>query len=395
MFAALIKLEGSMYLSHLTMKNFRNYEDIELDLSPGLTIFRGANAQGKSNLLEAIYLLALTKSVRAHNERDVIRFEAAEQTPYTRIIGTALQKNNQQVEVRIDMAIAPRQVASTNGTYQKRIRVNGLPKPASQAVGAIAAVLFSADDLSLITGPPSYRRRYLDVLLSQADKDYVKTLQRYLQVMTQRNQLLKRIREGQAGQDELGFWNDELSQQGARIIERRRIAVVALAPQASESYNAMAPEDGQLDLTYEPSIERAGTHQEVAAYILEKLATVKNREIQMAQTLVGPHRDELRTKIGGVDVSQYGSRGQIRSVALSLRLAEADYLTKTLGEEPVLLLDDVLSELDDARQLKVLQAACTAEQALVTMVDGERQPSELQEATATFRIQAGTLVQEG
>ncbi|MEE2656550.1 MAG: DNA replication/repair protein RecF [Chloroflexota bacterium] len=384
-----------MYLSHLTMKNFRNYADIELDLSPGLTIFRGANAQGKSNLLEAIYLLALTKSARAHNERDVIRFEAAEQTPYTRIIGTALQKNNQQVEVRIDMAIAPRQDASTSGMYQKRIRVNGLPKPASQAVGAIAAVLFSADDLSLITGPPSSRRRYMDVLLSQVDKDYIKTLQRYLQVMAQRNQLLKRIREGQAGQGELGFWNDELSQQGARITERRRIAVVALAPQVSESYNAMASEDGQLELSYVPSVEHAGTLQEVAAYISDKLATVKNREIQMAQTLVGPHRDELRTKIGGVDVSQYGSRGQIRSVALSLRLAEADYLTKTLGEEPVLLLDDVLSELDDARQLKVLQAACTAEQALVTMVDGERQPSELQEATATFRIQAGTLVQEG
>ena len=212
--------------------------------------------------------------------------------------------------------------------------------------------------------------------------------------MAQRNQLLKRIREGQAGQGELGFWNDELSQQGARITERRRIAVVALAPQVSESYNAMAPEDGQLELTYEPSIERAGTLQEVAAYISDKLATVKNREIQMAQTLVGPHRDELRTRIGGVDVSQYGSRGQIRSVALSLRLAEADYLKRTLGEEPILLLDDVLSELDDARQLRVLQAACSAEQALVTMVDGERQPSELQEATATFRIQAGTLIQD-
>ena len=382
-----------MYLSHLNMKNFRNYADIELDLSPGLTIFRGANAQGKSNLLEAIYLLALTKSIRAHNERDVIRFEAGERTPYTRIVGTALQKNRQQVEVQIDMAIAPRQVGSTNGMYQKRIRVNGVPKPASRSVGAIAAVLFSADDLSLITGPPSYRRRYMDVLLSQVDKDYIKTLQRYLQVMTQRNQLLKRIREGQAGQDELGFWNDELCLQGAQITERRRMAVVALAPQASESYNAMASGDERLEITYEPSIEQTGSHQEVAAYISDKLATVKNREIQMAQTLLGPHRDELRITIGGMDVSQFGSRGQIRSVALSLRLAEADYLTRILGEEPILLLDDVLSELDNVRQLRVLQAACNAEQALVTMVDGERHPSELQQVTANFWIQAGTLIQ--
>jgi DNA replication and repair protein RecF len=115
----------------------------------------------------------------------------------------------------------------------------------------------------------------------------------------------------------------------------------------------------------------------------------------MAQTLVGPHRDELRTTIGGVDVSQYGSRGQIRTVALSLRLAEAGYLTQTLGEEPILLLDDVLSELDEARQLRVLEAACAAEQALVTMVDGERQPSKLKEAIATFWIEAGTVTQEG
>ena len=381
-----------MYLSNLTLKNFRNYADIELDLSPGLTIFRGANAQGKSNLLEAIYLLALTKSTRAHNERDVIRFEAADRTPYTRIIGTALQKNGQQIEVRIDMAIAPGQAESTNGMYQKRIRVNGVPKPASQSVGAIAAVLFSADDLSLVTGPPSNRRRYMDVLLSQVDKDYIKTLQRYLKVMTQRNQLLKRIREGQAEQDELEFWNNELSQHGARITERRRMAVIALAPQATESYNAMASEEGQLELIYEPSIEQAGTHQEIAAYISNKLATVKTREIQMAQTLLGPHRDELRTTIGGLDVSQYGSRGQIRSVALSLRLAEAEYLTKALGEEPILLLDDVLSELDNARQLRVLQAACSAEQALVTMVDSERQPPELEQEAVTFRIQAGTMI---
>ena len=381
-----------MYLSHLSMKNIRNYADINLDLGPGLTIFRGANAQGKSNLLEAIYLLALTKSTRAHNERDVIRFEAAERAPYTRIIGTGLQKNGQQVEVRIDMAIAPKQPELTNGMYQKRIRINGVPKPASQSVGAIAAVLFSADALSLITGPPSNRRRYMDVLLSQVDKDYIKTLQRYLKVMTQRNQLLKRIREGQARQDELEFWDKELTQHGARITERRRMAVIALAPQASESYNDMSSEEGQLELTYEPSIEQTGTHHEVAAYISDKLAKVKTREIQLAQTLLGPHRDELRATIGGVDVSQYGSRGQIRSVALSLRLAEADYLTKTLGEEPILLLDDVLSELDDARQLRGLQAACNAEQALVTMVDGERKPPELQQAAVTFWIQAGTLL---
>jgi DNA replication and repair protein RecF len=384
-----------MHLSHLSLKNFRNYTDTELDLSPGLSVFRGANAQGKSNLLEAIYLLALTKSTRAENERDVIRFEAAEETPYTRLIGVAQRKDGQQVEVQVDMAIAPGQAGSPNGVYQKRIRVNGLPKPAAQVVGSIPAVLFSADDLTLISGSPANRRRYMDVLLSQVDREYIKVLQRYQKVMTQRNQLLKRIREGQAGQDELTFWNDELSKQGARITERRRTAMEVLAPLASDAYASMAAEDGELVGTYEPSIDQTGTPEEVATYISERLAAARTREIQMAQTLVGPHRDELRTTIGGVDVSQYGSRGQIRTVALSLRLAEAGYLTQTLGEEPILLLDDVFSELDEARQLRVLEAACAAEQALVTMVDGERQPSKLKEAIATFWIEAGTVTQEG
>lgn len=384
-----------MHLSHLSLKNFRNYADTELDLSPGLSVFRGGNAQGKSNLLEAIYLLALTKSTRAENERDVIRFEAAEETPYTRLIGIAQRKDGRQVEVQVDMAIAPGQPGSPNGVYQKRIRVNGLPKPAAQVVGTIAAVLFSADDLSLISGSPANRRRYMDVLLSQVDREYLKVLQRYQKVMTQRNHLLKRIREGLAGQDELTFWNDELSQQGARITERRRTAMESLASLASDAYASMAAEDGELVVTYEPSIDQTGTPEEVAAYISTRLATVRTREIQMAQTLVGPHRDELRTTIGGVDVSQYGSRGQIRTVALSLRLAEAGYLTQTLGEEPILLLDDVLSELDEARQLRVLEAACGAEQALMTMVDGERHPSELKEAVATFWIEAGAITQVG
>ena len=384
-----------MHLSYLSLKNFRNYADTELDLSPGLSIFRGANAQGKSNLLEAIYLLALTKSTRAENERDVIRFEAAQETPYTRLIGTAKKKTGQQVDVQIDMGIAPGQVGTTNGVYQKRIRVNGLPKPAVQAVGAIAAVLFSAEDLSLISGSPSNRRRYMDVLLSQVDREYIKVLQRYQKVMTQRNQLLKRIREGQAGQDELIFWDDELNQHGASITERRRIAMAALAPMASAAYASMAAEDGELVVTYESSIKHQGTLEEVAAYIAERFASVRSREIQMAQTLVGPHRDELRTTVGGVNVSQYGSRGQIRTVALSLRLAEAGYLTEILGEEPILLLDDVLSELDEARRVKVLEAACNAEQALITMVDGERQADELQDAVATFWIEAGTVTPEG
>ena len=179
--------QATMHLTHLALKNFRNYAGTELTLGPGLTVFRGGNAQGKSNLLEAVAMLALTKSTRAEQERDVIRFASLEETPYTRVSGTAERRGGATVEVQVDMALAPGERGAL--IFQKRLRVDGVPKPAGQAVGAIAAVLFSAEDLSIVTGSPANRRRYLDVLLSQADRGYLRALQQYQRVITQRNQL--------------------------------------------------------------------------------------------------------------------------------------------------------------------------------------------------------------
>ena len=193
-----------MHLTHLSLKNFRNYADTELALGPGLTVFRGANAQGKSNLLEAVILLSLTKSTRAEHERDVIRLASLAEVPYTRVSGTAQRHSGEQVEVQVDMALAPGERDAT--VFQKRIRVDGVPRAAGQAVGAIAAVPFSAEDLGIVTGSPANRRRFLDVLLSQANRDYLRTLQRYQRVITQRNQLLRRIREGLAHPPELDYW---------------------------------------------------------------------------------------------------------------------------------------------------------------------------------------------
>ena len=221
-----------MHLTHLALKNFRNYAGTELTLGPGLTVFRGGNAQGKSNLLEAVAMLALTKSTRAEQERDVIRFASLEETPYTRVSGTAQRQGGATVEVQVDMALAPGERGAL--VFQKSLRVDGVPKPAGQAVGAIAAVLFSADDLTIVTGAPANRRRYLDVLLSQADRGYLRALQQYQRVITQRNQLLRRIREGLARTPELGYWDGELCRLGAQVTVRRRDAVDALAPESAD-----------------------------------------------------------------------------------------------------------------------------------------------------------------
>ena len=222
--------QATMHLTRLALKNFRNYAGTELTLGPGLTVFRGGNAQGKSNLLEAVAMLALTKSTRAEQERDVIRFASLEETPYTRVSGTAARRGGATVEVQVDMALAPGDRGAL--VFQKRLRVDGVPKPAGQAVGAIAAVLFSAEDLTIVTGSPANRRRYLDVLLSQADRGYLRALQQYQRVITQRNQLLRRIREGLARTPELAYWDGELCRLGAQVTVRRREAVDALARRA-------------------------------------------------------------------------------------------------------------------------------------------------------------------
>ena len=381
-----------MHLTHLALKNFRNYAEAGLTLGPGLTVFRGANAQGKSNLLEAVAMLALTKSTRAEQERDVVRLASLDDTPYTRVSGTAARRDGQAVEIQIDMALAPGDRG--NLVFQKRVRVDGVPKSAGQAVGVVAAVLFSADDLDIVTGSPANRRRYLDVLLSQANRGYLRALQGYQRVMTQRNQLLRRIREGLARVPELDYWDGELCRLGAQVTVWRREAAAALAPLSAEAYRAMAPDDGPFAVVYAPSIDHEGPVEAATAHAASMLAERREREVHMGQSLVGPHRDDLLLTVGGLDVGQFGSRGQVRTAALSMRLAEAGHLRSLLGEEPVLLLDDVLSELDGQRRQHVLEAACRAEQSLVTVVEGEEPPG-LHEAVATYTVEAGTLRREG
>lgn len=380
-----------MYLTRLTLRNFRNFREMDLDLPPGLSLFSGANAQGKTSLLEAVYTLALTRSHRAENERDVIRLAALEEVAYTRVLGAVRRRDGGETRVQIDMALNPAG-SGPGGTFQKRIRVDGNPRTATDAIGSIAAVHFSVEDLGLVTGPPAGHRRYLDILLSQMDRPYLRALQRYQKILAQRNSLMRRIREGQAGMDELPFWDGELCGLGARIVVERRRAVDALAPRAAEAHARLAPDGGSLDLQYHPTMDPEGEEPEpLAERLAGRLRELRPREVQLGQTLVGPHRDDLAFLVGGVDVGRYGSRGQVRTVALALRLAEARFLADALGDEPILLLDDVLSELDGARQREVLRAALAAEQALLTVVDTTRYPEGTGRMAASFRVEGGSV----
>ena len=355
-----------MYISHLRLTNFRNFAGLSLELPPGLVVLSGANAQGKTNLLEAAYLLAIAKSYRTNVERELITW-ASQKTPETAgaagieqtFVDGEVERRDDKVRVIVGLRAESSQGAG-GFLVNKRIKVNGVSTPASGLVGWVNAVLFTASDIELVHGSPSQRRRFLDILLSQVDRGYLRTLQRYQRVLTQRNHLLRLIREGRASGEELSFWNRELVGEGVSLIDHRSDAIDRLAPLTAHAYRALSKGE-ELSLKFRPSLSSAQFEQ--------SLVERRNEEIRAGMTLAGPHRDDLEIQLNSMPAGTYSSRGQARSIALGLRLAEAVFLKERRGDEPVLLLDDVLSELDSYRRQSVLEEAAGYQQALVTTAE--------------------------
>jgi DNA replication and repair protein RecF len=393
-----------MYISQLHLRNYRNYRRLDLDLPRGPFLFFGANAQGKTNLLESIHLTATTRVLRAGTEAEVIRWGAAEEEtpPVARVVARVERRSGR---VQVEVSVVGRNglpAAGPEGEVRhatKRLRVNGVPKRASQVVGQVAAVLFSSDDLMLIGGPPALRRRYLDVLLSQVEPSYLQALQRYGRVLQQRNHLLKRLLEGLGRTDELAFWDDALIREGSVLVAGRAKAVEALSRLALESQARLSGGAETLEITYEPRLEPDGASEplpsaevpDAADALAEHLRRSRRREIRAGMSLVGPHRDDVRFVLNGHEAGPYASRGQKRSIALSLRLAEAGYLEAHLGEKPVLLLDDVLSELDEPRRRAVLAAINGADQAMITTTDLDVFGEEFLAGATLYRVEAGQV----
>jgi len=366
------------YLSRLRLTNFRNLTHLDLGLSPGVTVYYGPNAQGKTTLLEAVYLLCIARSFRAENEREVVSFEAANAGEQALVDGT-VEKNGQRLRVIIGYQPTQRSSPSSsqegNGlayNVRKEIRVNRLKHTAGELIGQMNAVLFSAADIELVQGPPSGRRRFLDILLSQSDPLYLKGLQRYHRVVQQRNQLLRLLREKRADADELAFWDDELVREGAWITWRRHEAMRQLTPACVRQHEDLSGPEENLEVEYRPSVRLAGDVSEVEDNFREALAAASHRERARPVTAVGPHRDDFNLTIDGADMGVFASRGQARTLALTLRLAEAEFLESTRGEGPVVLFDDALSEMDSSRRHRLLEKATRYEQVLITTTDLEQ-----------------------
>jgi DNA replication and repair protein RecF len=375
-----------MLLKHLALINFRNYARLVLDLPPGAILLRGDNAQGKTNLLEAIFFLATTRSIFTRAERQVINWQALEHEslPYARLEGHAQRKT---ITFQIDITLLP----DESGQIHKEMRLNGVKKRALDLVGQLNVVLFLPEDIDLVTGPPSSRRRYLDITLCQTNPSYCRALSQYNHALTQRNALLKQLAERRRGDDQLAFWDEQLAEYGAGLIVSRRGAITELDHLGRERYRMLSGNHETLRLCYAPSFDpenrplvdyqrplledlwpAASTSlpvSEVAQAFMLRLRRMRHEDIMRGMTAAGPHRDDMHFLVDGVDMTLYGSRGQQRSTALALKLAEMDLMSQVTGETPVLLLDDVMSELDSGRRARVMAAVESVQQMILTTTD--------------------------
>lgn len=382
-----------MRLKRIQLIDYRNFRRVDAEFPRDTGIFIGDNAQGKSNLFEAIYLLATMRGIRAETDVQLIRRELLDDVmPAARIVA---EVETIAGPLKLEVAIVARPGAH-GPVATKTVRVNGAPRRLSAAVGQLTAVLFSADDLEMIVGSPSLRRRDLDVTLAQVDGQYSAARQRFERVLVQRNHLLKRIREGQAQSSELEFWNDELIRDGGLILQRRAAALAELDVLAAAQHATLAPGEA-LGVHYRPKLEDSSldltdvTTEDAAELYGAALERGAGRDIAAGMTLQGPHRDDVAFMLNALPAAGYASRAQQRTIALSLRLAQTQLLLARRGDAPILLLDDVLSEMDAARRRSVLAAIGRIDQMLVTGTDWDRFPSELVSNAALFAVEDGAV----
>jgi DNA replication and repair protein RecF len=413
-----------MRVERLRLTDFRNYHDLELTLPSGLVVFTGRNAQGKSNLLEAVMLVATSRSFRTNSEREAVRWGAL--SHFARVDATVARRADElHVEVIIaDTGLriegtpprpepAPGLPQPPAAPFRKRIRINGTPRRALDLIGKVTVVVFSPADLDLVTGAPAERRRFLDMTLCQVNSAYCRTLSQYQKIVTQRAALLRRIRDGEESPHALGYWDEQLARLAAPIMLARAAFLSGAEPAAARVYAALAHDEAApdadvddstapdapaepaepLQLVYRPSYEGplTGDEEAVAAAIRARLGELRRREVAQGVNVLGPHRDDLAFLAGGVDLSTYGSRGQQRSVALALKLAELDYIERQTGDQPILLLDDVLSELDTQRRADLLHAVHDLDQVLLTTTDAASVPADALAHAHIYRVRGGAV----
>ena len=334
-----------MRIQKISLENFRNYEkiDLEFDDSSNINLFLGDNAQGKTNFLEAITVLSLAKSFRTSDHKSLIGWEKE----YSRIKGTALKSQN---EITMEFFVG---TLTGQRLLKKSLKKNEIPVPVKDFIGEINIVLFHPEDLNMLYLSPSLRRKYLNTLLSQIDPEYFECLVNYNRILKQRNKLLALIGDGKAKSNELSSWDQSLAENGLYIYKKRVEFVKFLNGKLSENYKKISDSQNNIKVKYQASIDM--DEPSVENYLI-LLDLARDADLRYRQTEKGIHRDDLLFYFDNHHISEFASRGEMRTLLIALKLAEIEFIESVSGEKPVLLLDDVFSELDKSRQNYLLNA---------------------------------------
>jgi DNA replication and repair protein RecF len=398
-----------MYLTYLSLTNFRNYVRLDVDIPRGPILLHGANAQGKTSLLEAIYFLATFTSFHASSDRQLVNFLAARESKAEAFIVAEFYKGEHKFRLGVGFYLEKNH-ANNHTRLRKEIVLDGDKCRVSEAMGYFNSVLFLPQMMQVIEGPPELRRRYLNLALGQVYPRYAATLSDYARALSQRNALLKQLNERRGDESLLEPWDLQLASSGAQLIFARINAIQELERLAKPIHRELTPSGEVLRLDYAPSYDPLTkpqdqyslglkTHVSRTAFTAEQIMQgfqtelVKRRkeEIQRGVTTIGPHRDEMYFKVDEVDLGEYGSRGQVRTAMLALKLAEVEWMQERTGQLPVLLLDEVLAELDAGRRNDLLSRLAVSDQSFLTTADLDMFSQDFLKGATLWQVADGLI----
>jgi len=397
-----------MYLTHLSLTNFRSFARLDLDVPRRVVLLVGSNAQGKTSVLEAIYFLAAFTSFQTHVDRQLVNLVAAKEAL---AVGRLVAEYTRgPVSHRLEARLILEPTGANSQRLRKEILLDGVKRPLADVIGHFNAVLFVPQMIQILDGGPEERRRYLNLALAQTAPGYARLISEYSQALTQRNALLKQLGERGGDTSQLDYWDETIALAGARIILHRIRAVQEIETLAARihhhltrgkevlrlnylpSYDPVAQSNGQIAMALNTSVDRSGLGEdEVYQGFLQRLKSSRPEEISRGVTGIGPHRDDLRFLANAIDLGDYGSRGQARTTLLALKLAEIEWIKKQTGQWPVLLLDEVLAELDTDRRDDLLAYLEKIEQALLTTTDLNLFTAQFVAQARVWQVEAGSI----
>ena len=398
-----------MYLQHLSLTNFRNFARLDLDIPRRAVLISGDNAQGKTSILEAVYFLATFTSFQTHSDRQLVNFIAAKENPAVARIVADFERGHKKH--RLEARIIIESVGSTNQRTRKEILMDGVKRSINEVIGQFNAALFIPQMSLVLEGGPEDRRRYLNLALAQVIPGYPKALSDYQQTLTQRNALLKQLAERGGDTSQLDFWDFNLAASGAQIIYWRIHSIQELERLAAQAHLKLTRGKEVLRLAYDPAfdpmpnpagqfslrldvpVDRSSLELDsISRGFTAALKKLRREEINRGVTTIGPHRDDIRFLANGIDLGDFGSRGQVRTTLLALKLAEVNWMKDKTGEWPVILLDEVMAELDTQRREDLLNALLKSEQSMLTTTDAHFFSPPFLQASTHWHVHAGSVL---